>query len=284
MKQITPPFVENATQPNNPPVLAKPSFITFFLSASLSVSTHAAISVGVVGVYDEATTTNSVDRNASGNSLASGNPNDIAGFTDLVATAFANNTGGVIHFDGGTGNNQNQLDVTYGGGKTFAITTNGNNSNNNFNIGPFSSMSEISGANGLLPSSTATNIFRFTFGTISTGETISSAGFTLLSRDSFAQGVLVEWFLNGSTTVVAASQPIAMAGAQGTDDTFFSYTAPEGSRISSFRISYDTGGAYGSDERLAIDDLSFITIPEPSSILLLGVASASLLGRRKRNA
>jgi len=47
-------------------------------------------------------------------------------------------------------------------------------------------------------------------------------------------------------------------------------------------LRWDDVNNSGNDHGLAIDDLAFLAIPEPSGIVLLGVGIATLLLRRAR--
>ena len=264
----------------------------FFLPFALApcISSAATIAYGVTGIYDENTIeAASVDTNSSGNSLASTNPNDVLGFSSSVAAAFAANAGGVIDFDSQatqSGDDNTGLTVSYGGGKTLEITSSTTNANNRIFASDFTSLGAISGTNGLISSNSNDTAWRMTFDSITggiPGEIVTSAGFTVLSRNSNAQDLTVQWFIDGETDLANAAftDVESIAAGANNDDTFFAYTAPNGSAITSFRFTF---GGTESDKRLGIDDLGFITnaIPEPSSALLTLLGTTAILLRRRR--
>ncbi len=259
------------------------------LALAPCISSAATIAYGVTGIYDEnILEPQSVDTNASGNSLASTAPNDVLGFSTRVAAAFSANAGGVINFEGPSttaSDGHTALGITYGGGKTLEITSSTTEDDVIF-ANDFTSLGAISGTKGLISGDPADTAWRMSFSPIMggmPGEIITSAGFTVLSRLDNAQELTVHWFINGDTQIADAAFTDAEEIAAGinADDTFFSYTAPEGSAITGFRFTF---GGSQSDKRLGIDDLGFITsaIPEPSAPLLglLGAATLSLRRRR----
>lgn len=237
-----------------------------------------------VGVYDSTTQTNAVDTNASGNLLTSTLTNDVLGFSTAVANAFSLGFGGVVNFDLPNGADTSVTSDAAGiiasyasGAKSLTFSTSvlaGTTASSTFNYATFTSLTPISGSRGAIPS--VTGATEFTLG-ISGAELVQTLGFTLLSRG--AQPVTVSWFLNGSSTPIL-SDTEAMGAGSGVDDTFFSYTAPTGSAITAVRVTFDGTVA---DRRHAIDDLGFITVPEPGvSALLLGSAVGLALRRRRR--
>lgn len=190
--------------------------------------------------------------------------------------------------------NANQLAITYGGGKTFTITTSlgfaagatitGTTVDLRHNL---TTVSPVSGFSAILPNqSTGVSSWSFDLGTISNGlvgEAITTVGFTLLSRSGFSQDAAISWFLDGSS-VAAAIDTENIGNSSGGDDTFISYTAPAGSKITGFTINYG-GSTSANDRRIGIDDLGFITgvvVPEPGSLALCGIGAGILLGRRRR--
>ncbi|HVJ47218.1 MAG TPA: PEP-CTERM sorting domain-containing protein [Luteolibacter sp.] len=276
--------------PKNP---FPPSFTGIFAAGLLLAPfSQAAISLGVVQTYDAAGG-DGVDTNASGNAIGSALPNDVVGFTTAVASAYTSNTGGVIDFGTTGSGNVGQMNITYGGTKTFAITSTIDYASGASPVSQtidirdnLSTMAPISGVTALLPNQANSAIgWTLNFGSISNGavgEAITTAGFTLLSRTGFGQSLTVDWFINGNSTPVG-SDTEAMASSSATDNTFFSYTAPAGSAITGFKINFTSGGN-GVDKRLGIDDIGFITgvIPEPGSALLFGLASVTAMVRRRR--
>jgi hypothetical protein len=264
--------------------------------ASLACNAEA-VTLAVSGGYDEnAFATNSVDSQAPGNAMSS------ASFGTAVSSAFTAGRGGVINFDrpnGGNSDDDNNpasetMIISYGSGKSFNIT-----SNAAYDIHNFSSLTAISGFDNSLDvpggntpdlthkgiALTSTSVYSWTldFGAITggiPGEAITTAGFTLLSRNLIQQDVTIDWLLNGSP-ISAAAQTDNIAIGKAVDDTFFSYTAPANSYISGVRVTF--GGSTG-DLRLGIDDLGFITsaVPEPSRVLLLSLALTGCVLRRRR--
>ncbi|MEZ0387953.1 MAG: PEP-CTERM sorting domain-containing protein [Verrucomicrobium sp.] len=256
-----------------------------------------AVTLAVSGGYDEnAFATNSVDSQAPGNALSS------ASFGTAVSSAFTSGMGGVINFDRPNGNNNDDdnnpatetMIISYGSGKSFNIK-----SSAAYDIHNFSSLKAISGYDNSLDvpggntpdlthkgiALTSASVYTWTldFGAITggiPGEAITTAGFTLLSRDLIQQDVTIDWFLNGSS-ISSAAQTDNIKIGQIVDDTFFSYSAPTNSYISGVKITF--GGTTG-DLRLGIDDLGFITsaVPEPSRVLLLSLALTGCVLRRRR--
>jgi hypothetical protein len=266
------------------------------LGAVLISGVQAATSFGVVGVYDATDNTNAVDTNSSGNPLSSTLLNDVAGFTTGVLSAHGANTGGVINFGSGGSPStldQNTLNITYGGAKTFTIST----SVTFFGGTPpasgavdirnnLSTITPISSSSALLPNqSGGITSWNFTFGAISNGligEAITTAGFTILSRTGAAQDATITWFLSNGTTVVDTENFISSNGG---DDTFVSLTAPADTSITGFTIGYGGVTTAATDRRIGIDDLGFITgvvVPEPSSATLLIAAAGLAISRRRR--
>lgn len=262
--------------------------VTLLAFASLSYNARA-VTLAVSGVYDEnVNQTNSVDAQAPGNVMSS------SAFSTAVGSAFTSGRGGVIHFD--TAGNTNaviyneSLDVNFGSGKHLFIT-----SSQPYNFRHFGSIFSLSGngaadgSKGLAPAdtvSTSATEMTFNFTNITgglPGERITTAGFTLLSRNGFSQDVSVDWFVSGFANPYITQLDNIDAGA-GVDDTFFSFTAPVNSYIFGFRIVY--GGATGSnDRRLGIDDLGFITsiVPEPARALFFCMALVGGVMIRRRS-
>ncbi|WP_198141285.1 PEP-CTERM sorting domain-containing protein [Verrucomicrobium spinosum] len=287
-----------------------------FLSGALAVfclgaDLSAAVTLSVSSTYDENTrAANTIDGEAPGNSIALGT------FKTAVGAAHAAGTGGVINFDMPNGSNADAkgnsdtnnsgsktlISVGYGGTKSFAINT-----SLAYDMHVFTSLAAVSGnsgasgtskgiaiASGMPDNSAVASSWTLNFGEITgglPGEAITSMGFVLLSRDFAGTTgdlpVTVEWFLNGGTT---ASYSVTdqvkdekwVDGVTTGDDTFFSYSAPVGSYISGFKMTY--GGTIDTDRRLGIDDIGFTTsvVPEPSRALLVAVAMTGLMLRRRR--
>lgn len=250
--------------------------------------TARAATVAVSSVYDEnVNATNTVDAQAPGNSLS------LAQFKTDVSVAFSVGAGGVIGFD--TAGNTNAVIyqstegvvANYGSGRQLTIE-----SSVPYNFRHFSSIFAISGngdptagSKGLAPADTVTNTggMRLNFASLTggaPGEAVTTAGFTLLSRNGFGQSVTVNWFIDGQLTPYHV-QTDDIAINAGADDTFFSFVAPANRYVTGFEILY--GGTSG-DRRYGIDDLGFITtsVPEPSRVLLLGLGISCLGLRRRR--
>lgn len=268
------------------------SFAALFPAILLVSSfSQAATSLSVVATYD-VSGASTVHTNSSGNALSSTALNDVAGFKSAVATAHGTNTGGVIDFGSTAATNAGDLNITYGGGKKFTVTSQvggasgvGQSIDVRSNLG---TLSPISGTTALLitsgnaprPTSWSLSFGAITLG--SPGEAITTAAFTLLSRDGFASDVTVNWFINGSSTPILNDSENIAIGA-GVDNTFFSYTAPAGSAVTGFQVVFGSDST-DNDRRLGIDDIGFITgiVPEPGAAMLAGLASLAGLVRRRR--
>ena len=212
----------------------------------------------------------------------------LTNYKTLIANTFAAGNGGVINFDLPNGsatnlNNQTSFTASYGVGNSktliVASATAGGSANNQMNFSTFTSITPISGSSstdskGALPTDSATTAWRLSFSGLPSGEFIDSIGLTVLSRDSKAQTFRLDVYADGNITTPFTTVTRAIGAGKATDDTFYSFNAPSGSAITSFRITYDTGNVIASDDRLGIDDLAFTTVPEPGTWALF----VSLLG------
>jgi hypothetical protein len=255
------------------------------------ISQAAVANLTTVATYDAAGGS-TVHTNSSGNLLSSVALNDVAGFTTAVAAAHTAGNGGVIDFAASSTNTNAELKVTYATVKKFDISSTIGGAtgvsqsidirNNPDSLSPTSGTALLMPTSGNSPRPTS---WTLSFGQITgglIGEVITTAGFTLVSRDGFSSDVIVNWFIDGSSTPQFID-PENIASGKGVDNTFFSYTAPTGSAITGFQIVFDPS-ASTADRRLGIDDIGFITgvIPEPGAALLSGIAAAFGVLRRRR--
>ncbi|MEX2607047.1 MAG: PEP-CTERM sorting domain-containing protein [Kiritimatiellia bacterium] len=207
---------------------------------------------------------------------------------DITAN-FANGLGGVINFDNDP---DDALDTagtvvtSYGTDKTLTLST----ASVTFatGLGTAGSRTPISGdataSHMLSVQGVATVDLTLSGSGLLPGEVVSAFGFTVLSRTTSGGlprlGTLTVTYSDLST----ASSDFSYAGAAGTNDTFVGYSAPSGLGISSFTLDLNRDYTPASgDSFTSIDDFGFVTIPEPSSILLLGLGLASALFLRRRN-
>lgn len=276
-------------------MLRRSQLLTTAALLTLSTAAQAAYSTGAT--YDENTNqTNAVDQwgvASAGSELQVIEAGEYAAYTAVVAAAHAADTGGVVHFD------QNVFEISSGvafdanfgvsGNKSLAITPtaaglviSGNALAGYLPISQAATSVGSAGAPGSPPggfihagagSTTAT----FDIGAITNGvagEFVNSFAFTLLSRNARDWGdvTVVATFGDASTaTAVADVTPGAGLG-----DTFYGFVDTTGTGIVS--LSLTTSDA---DGRVGFDDIAFTTaVPEPSSLVLIGLGGLAMLKRR----
>ena len=217
---------------------------------------HAATTTGV---YDEnITQPNTVDFVAPGSTITA------AQFAADIATAFAQDQGGVI----GGGVLGAFYDFGVNESKTLRFRA---IEGTNWGIGsPTSSPLPISGTSAFASSSGGGFDFTsFEFAEIINGEPneqVVSFGITALSVDDRDYGNVTVTGRLASGGHLLATRQIAEPATLG--DTFFGFAAPNGDHFTGFALEYD--GAVVADVRLWFDDIGFITaiVPEPGSLLI----------------
>ncbi|MCC5847637.1 MAG: PEP-CTERM sorting domain-containing protein [Verrucomicrobia bacterium] len=240
-----------------------------------------------VGVYDPATQANRVDNDIlNPGTIITAQPTGaigVAEFTTNVADAFANNMGGVIDFESGSLGQQAHFGVDGSLRMTPTFTGwGGLESNNNNGRIPISGTTRLNG-----PSDGTASI---TFGSFSDalgnplpGYKVSQVGITMIARDDRLWTGTVTATFSDLTT---ASYSIVGLGNYGTpsdllnppEDTFLGFTAPAGQGITGISFARTAGGNF----TLNADDLGIVAIPEPGTLMLLGLALGTLLLFRRR--
>ncbi len=246
--------------------------LTLLAVGLIAGSTFAAnINVDAVGVYDENTVqTNAVDTEAGGNSST------LAQFTTDVANAFDADLGGVIDFNGPSGTLAPSDTLTVSFGTTLSNTVVLTNINSGSEkIGQsFSNRTAISGDNAAhltagTDGSTGRNDFEFSL----SGTEVIELGVTVLSRSGLAGSAIFTVTLDDATTLSTSSS--SLSASNGGDDTFFHLAATSGRYITAFKVDLS-----GSNYFIGIDDIGFITVPEPASMALIGLGGLMMIRRR----
>ena len=245
------------------------------VAAAAGPVSAATIALATTGVYDTAVQTNQVDKNANGNAIGATGANDVAGFTTAVATAFAANSGGVVDFGTAAMSDISAINAAYGVGQAKTLnlglsvaTTNSDKSLRIISSGPsFTAISSTTSLFATAGSDQAVSGFTISIGSITNGaigEYVSGAGLTVLSRNAngFATDVTVTAnFSGGGNSVLTTS--IGTGNPSTTTDSFYGFSAPTGQSITSLVVSHAASSAPG-DTRVSIDDLGFITVPDPA--------------------
>jgi hypothetical protein len=257
--------------------IAAASFLSMAIAAAMSPVASAAIITNTSGVYDEQITqANAVDATAT--TPTSGSPTlvPLSTFTTDVATAFAAGTGGVINFDDVTTavSSDTTISAKYGPGFNSTLNVSGASYQVDMSQAVAIGATPISGAiylrNG---SSTGNQSYAF-------DQLIKEVGVTVLAR-SVSRSITATVTYDDATS--AAIGPFTVAantgsGATSAPDTFFGFAAPSGKSITKLTL------AAGANNFFVVDDLGFITVPEPASMGMLGVAAMAMLVRRGRRA
>lgn len=260
------------------------------------------------GTYDEQSTqANAVDTEASGNTIS------LDFFKTLVDSFYLGDAGGVIHFDDQTAGTElanadsdepNDDDgvheavgipddegfaVNYGFWETQTLrvamgdlTDRPDKPDKNPDIweGAWTvtdTSSDRTPVSGSMSMGGVTD-YHFEF-----SRALLAVGVTVLSRDaSQGRDVTVTLYYNDDTSDIMVTDE-EIDDANGTDDTFFGYVAPEDKLIRSIHldIDYSGGGLEGNPGFTNVDDLAFIT-PEPTTLALLALSGLALLRRPRR--
>jgi hypothetical protein len=187
-----------------------------------------------------------------------------AAMTLAVATAFNNNTGGVIDWEADNGwvaNAQNALSqtVSYGTGQASMLTiSRDDGAGNTFGPTTGSGTTGTSGVNYLGFQTQSSPI------TLSFSTGLADWGMTLLDRGS-SRTVTFAFTLADSTVITYAAQTQDPSGNNTGADNWFGFQTPANDPLVEVQITANGFTRY--------DDMAFIVapIPEPSSLALLGM-------------
>jgi hypothetical protein len=265
------------------------------LSAAAAIASASILPLGVnaqisaFGVYDPAGQPNSVDNDIlTLGGIITSQPTGafgVAAFTTDVATAFANNMGGVIDFESGSvGDTTARLGVVHSLGLNISFT--------GFTAftGAANGRIPISGDNRLNGDRSGSIDFGGLFDVATNNPLpdyrISQVGLTMLARENPRDwsGTVTATFSDTTTASYSISQ---LGGytvqdpplANPPEDTFLGFTAPAGLSITAISFNQTGGGQF----TLSVDDLGIIAIPEPSTyVAILGLIGLAVVAWRRR--
>jgi hypothetical protein len=248
-------------------------------AAVAAPAASAAITTTTSGVYDDTVRTNAVDQSATTPTLGNVVLVPLSQFKTDVAAAYVAGTGGVINFDDVTTGTSSQSDIfaKYGPGNSRTLTL----TNPNYNPSPTAGAgyqvdmssstaigaTPISGNFYLRSNGTTTHAFNFS-------SPIGEVGFTVLSRSADRTVTATVTYDDGSNGSVG---PFTVKAGDGTFDTFFGFAAPVGRTIKSLQV-----GPGNTTDFVVLDDVAFVTVPEPGTVAIGVVGALGLLGRRRR--
>lgn len=237
-----------------------------------SLVSNAALTFTATGVYDESSNTNTVDHVAG---ASSGDLTALTNFKNFIAQEHAAGRGGVIDFDSWTGTDDpaafNTINVVYGVDLSSTLTisrafANGN-PNGNFTLrnDNYSTIGTPISGTYALRSNTAGHLYNFSVG-------LTDIAFTVLSRSGARTITSTLTYNDGSTDIISGT---VIPTGSGNNDTFFSFTAPEGKSIVHLRLGDAASGYFD------IDDFAFVAVPEASVFGLAILGAVPLLRRRR---
>jgi len=258
------------------------------------VTLAASIHFTATGVYDENTVqTNAVDIEHAGNSQT------LAAFKTAVSNAFANDAGGVLDFQTGTSTTglfhiapSRPIEVLYGiGGSEMLTLTSAvdltrqvSHTDAAHQAIAISAGTTGSPVNGTLHAQYG-NAFTLTF---TGGKPIREVGVTALARNTYSDGTAFVTATFSDNTIDARSILGTALNDAGDEDTFLHFLAPTGTSIASLTFNgsgiIPLGPSPHLKQRILVDDLGFIAIPEPSTLMLLttGLSTLGLIVYRRR--
>jgi hypothetical protein len=234
--------------------------IGFF--ALTQIASATSITYGTVGTVN---TNNRTIIDATGDTITYNNTGNTT-FSSAMATAFANDTGGVWNFDGANFDVAPGQTITLNYGisqsKTEVLTLGGtNNINQANNIGN----EPTSGASGLgLGGDGTTRTFTLSEGLLTLGI------FNTDRNDASRIPVLTVTFKDGNTAALSTS------GANADNTYFHGFTTTLANPIVSFSLSQS------NNSFIRYDDLGFVVAPEPTGLSFLGLGAFAICRRKRR--
>jgi len=199
----------------------------------------------------------------------------LSSMNSLIATAFANDTGGVINFDpanGWTTTPVSSINLTYGTSQANSLT---------MSLGP--SAAGLTGFASSTGSGTTAvsgaNYLAFSGGsgtppldaTLNFSQGLSDFGITQLARSG--DRTLTLSFTLQDNTVVTYAPDTVLSGS--TTVNFYGYQAPVNDPIKSVTLTCSQGF-------FRMDDLAFVVAPEPGTMALVGMGGLGMLFALRR--